>query len=208
MSKRLQMKEARRQQIIKVAKDLILEKGILQIQLQDVANAAGIGIATFYRYFSNKELLVLAVHTQITEEMTEAIRNISQQPISAMQMIEKIIMYYIDLADDSQHQFVKYMKAFDAYHPPAKDSTEYESLIDTRRQMAQLLYDIAQKAEQEGEAKESVDITQYIFTVVHNISTFTVESYLIEHDEMLPVKLEPRKQLLLMKDIFLQFIRR
>ena len=107
------MKEARRQQIIKVAKDLILEKGIIQIQLQDVANAAGIGIATFYRYFSNKELLVLAVHTQITEEMTEAIRNISQQPISAMQMIEKIIMYYIDLADDSQHQFVKYMKAID-----------------------------------------------------------------------------------------------
>lgn len=207
MSKREQMKEARRFQIIEAAKELILQKGIQQIQLQDVANAVGIGIATFYRYFPKKDLLVLAVHTHITAEMTEAIRHISQQPVTAMQMIEKILMYYIDLAQEPQHRFVKYMKAFDAYKPPAKDSTEYEKYIGTRREMAQILYNVAMKAEQEGEVKKDINLAEFIFTAVHNISTYTIESYLTEHDSMLLVKLEPRKQLLLMKDVFLQYIR-
>lgn len=207
MSKREQMKEERRRQIIETAKDLILEKGIQQIQLQDVASTVGIGIATFYRYFPNKEQLVLAVHTQITAEMTEAIRQISQLPISALDKIEKILMYYIELADDPQHQFVKYMKAFDAYKPPTKDSIEYVKYIETRREMAQILYLISEKAEQEGEVKKGIDLAQFIFTAVHNISTYTMETYLTEHDTQLPVKLEPSKQLMLMKDIFLQYIK-
>ena len=208
MNKREQMKLARRQEIIEVAKKLILDIGIQQVQLQEVADEVGIGIATFYRYFPNKELLVLAVHTSITVEMTEKIKQIANEQLTAFEMIEKIIMYYIDLAEDPEHQFVKYMKAFDAYRPLSKDSIEYEQFINTRREMARILYDIAKKADQDQSVKSNVDIAQYIFTVVHNISNYTAESYLAEHDTELPLKLEPRKQLLLMKDIFLQYIHR
>ena len=51
MSKREQQKQQRRQNIINIAKDLFLEQGVQTIQMQDVATAAGVGIATLFRYF-------------------------------------------------------------------------------------------------------------------------------------------------------------
>ena len=49
MNKREQMKQQRREQIILAAKQLFLQHGIEDVQLQDVANEVGIGIATLYR---------------------------------------------------------------------------------------------------------------------------------------------------------------
>ena len=69
MSKREQQKQQRRQNIIDIAKDLFLEQGVPTVQMQDVANAAGVGIATLFRYFPKKEYLVIAATNAITDEM-------------------------------------------------------------------------------------------------------------------------------------------
>lgn len=56
MSKREQQKQQRRQNIIQIAKELFLEHGVKTIQMQDVATAANIGIATLFRYFPKKSI--------------------------------------------------------------------------------------------------------------------------------------------------------
>ncbi|MGN7477321.1 TetR/AcrR family transcriptional regulator [Solibacillus silvestris] len=207
MNKREQKKLERRTNIIQAAKELILKDGIQQVQLQDVAKKVGIGIATLYRYFANKELLVLAVNNEITNEMTASIEAIAGESDTAYEQIERILTYYMDLSNDPQHQFIKFFKAFEAYKPMSKDSYEFEEFMKARREMANVLINIAAKGREDLSIRSDIDVNLYILTVVQNMSHFTVESSLTVHDPALPVELLPEKQLGLLKEMFLQYIR-
>lgn len=108
MNKREQQKQERRNTIIEVAKAMILEKGIQELQLQDVADAAGIGIATFYRYFPNKELLIIAVNNQIVEQMLADIEHRIKGAVNAYEEIERVLGYYVDIVEEPEQQFVRF----------------------------------------------------------------------------------------------------
>ncbi|MFN3633241.1 helix-turn-helix domain-containing protein, partial [Exiguobacterium profundum] len=60
MSKRQQNKEERVQLIIQEAERLFIENGFEKVQMQDIADAAGIGVATLFRYFPKKDQLIVA----------------------------------------------------------------------------------------------------------------------------------------------------
>ena len=96
MSKRQQQKQHRRQSIIDIAKDLFLEQGVQTIQMQDVATAANIGIATLFRYFPKKENLLIATTNAITEEMARDVGQIVDQNCTAYEKIEQILDYYMN----------------------------------------------------------------------------------------------------------------
>lgn len=53
-------KDQRKNEVINVAADLFVEKGINDIKMTDVADASGLGIASIYRYFGTKAELVVA----------------------------------------------------------------------------------------------------------------------------------------------------
>ncbi len=115
MSKREQQKLQRRQNIIQIAKDLFLEQGVQNIQMQDVADAAGVWIATIFRYFPKKEYLVIAASNSITNEMATDIGQIVEQTIPAFEKIEQILDYYISGTKDPQLSLAKFFESFDLY---------------------------------------------------------------------------------------------
>ena len=51
----------RRERMLETGFRIFAEKGIESVRMQDVADAAGLGIATVYRYFSNKLAFVIAI---------------------------------------------------------------------------------------------------------------------------------------------------
>lgn len=59
-------KQARRQAIIAAAKKALRRQRYEQIQIRDVASAAGVALATLYRYFPSKEELYVAVLIEAT----------------------------------------------------------------------------------------------------------------------------------------------
>ncbi|CAM5507773.1 TetR family transcriptional regulator OS=Lysinibacillus sphaericus OX=1421 GN=LS41612_00575 PE=4 SV=1 [Lysinibacillus sphaericus] len=124
MSKREQQKLQRRQNIIQIAKDLFLEQGVQNIQMQDVADAAGVGIATIFRYFPKKEYLVIAASNSITNEMATDIGQIVEQTIPAFEKIEQILDYYISGSSYPQLRLAKFFESFDLYEKMAAESTE------------------------------------------------------------------------------------
>lgn len=60
MNKRQQNKEERLNWIIHQAEVLFLKDGFKRVQMQDIADASGIGVATLFRYFSRKDQLIVA----------------------------------------------------------------------------------------------------------------------------------------------------
>ena len=207
MSTREAQKQLRRALIVEKAKELFLQHGIQDVQLQDIANEVGIGIATFYRYFPNKELLVIAVNNEVTAEMTKEIEAIIQKPTTAYEQFEQVLDYFIEKAQDPELHFIRFVKAFDAYRPTNQESDEYASYLTVRRAYADNLMKIAEKGKEDGSIRTDIDLNFTIFTLVQNISHFIAESTLTVHDPNLPVDLNSNKQVILLKDVFLYFIK-
>jgi AcrR family transcriptional regulator len=59
---------ARREQMLSEGFRLFSAKGIEPVSMQEVADRCGLGIATLYRYFNTKLLLVIAIGTRKWEE--------------------------------------------------------------------------------------------------------------------------------------------
>ena len=62
---------ARREAMLREGFRLFAKKGIEPVTMQEVANACGVGIATLYRYYNAKPLLVIDIATKKWEEFAE-----------------------------------------------------------------------------------------------------------------------------------------
>ncbi|QFG01000.1 TetR/AcrR family transcriptional regulator [Psychrobacillus glaciei] len=207
MSKREKQKQQRRQNIIQIAKDLFLEQGVKNIQMQDVADAAGVGIATLFRYFPKKEYLVIAASNAITDEMAKYIGQIVEQTITAYEKIEQILDYYINATNDPQLRLAKFFESFDLNEKLAAESTEqYAEYLFARSRLASILFTLAEQGKQDSSLRPDVDLDVFIMTMVQNFSLFTYKSSLAIHDTNLTMLLSTDKQLAMMKDVFLCYI--
>ena len=208
MSKREQQKQQRRQSIIDIAKDLFLEQGVQKIQMQDVANAADIGIATLFRYFPKKEYLMIAATNAITEEMATSVGQIIEQNCTAYEKIEQILDYYMNITKDPQHRLAKYFESFDLYEKIAEESPkQYTEYLSARNKLADILLILAEQGKQDASLRSDVDLDLFIMTMVQNFSIFTFKSSLTKHGPNLSTLLSADKQLLMMKDVFLHYIK-
>lgn len=208
MSKREQQKQQRRQHIIQMAKNLFLEQGVPNIQMQDVADAAGVGIATLFRYFPKKEYLVIATTNAITDEMAADIERIVEQTMPAYEKIEKILDYYMDGTKDPQLRLAKFFESFDLYEKIAEESPEQSAeYFFTRSKVAGALLTLAEQGKQDGSLRSDIDLEAFILTMVQNFSQFSFKSRLTLHDADLSTLLSADKQLVMMKEIFLSYIR-
>ncbi len=207
MSKREQQKQQRRQNIIKIAKDLFLEQGLQTIQMQDVATAADIGIATLFRYFPKKEYLMIAATNAITYEMATDVGKITEQTVTAYEKVEQILEYYMSITKDPQLRLAKYFESFDLYEKIAEESPEqYDEYLSARSKLAAILLTVAEQGKQDGSLRSDVDLDVFIMTMVQNFSIFTYKSSLTKHDTNLSMLLSADKQLAMMKDVFLRYI--
>ncbi|HUS68781.1 MAG TPA: helix-turn-helix domain-containing protein [Kofleriaceae bacterium] len=65
-------RRARTQQISEAALDLFLEHGLLAVTIDQIVERAGVGKGSFYRYFGDKEELVVALFAELAAGVTRA----------------------------------------------------------------------------------------------------------------------------------------
>jgi len=58
----------KREAILNAAIELLIEKGIHNTPMSEIAKAAGTGMGTIYNYFSNKEVLINEIYADIREQ--------------------------------------------------------------------------------------------------------------------------------------------
>lgn len=83
--------EKTRDKIIRSALTLFMEQGIGKTSLTEVAYHAGVSRITVYRYFEDKEALVLASFLSIEAIFQDGIKQFKQQPSLPLQSILDII---------------------------------------------------------------------------------------------------------------------
>ena len=75
-------KEQKRRDIACACTDILLQKGIKQITISEIAKAAGIGKGTVYEYFSHKEDIVFEIITVVIEEYLIELESITKEKSS------------------------------------------------------------------------------------------------------------------------------
>ena len=66
-------KEARRNQLLRAAGAVLQDKRSDEMSMQDVAHEAGVSVGLIYRYFTNKDALLLALIVTVLDELTERV---------------------------------------------------------------------------------------------------------------------------------------
>jgi AcrR family transcriptional regulator len=61
---------SKRDQILIATRDLVIERGLQDISMSQIAGRAGVGMGTIYNYFTSKEELVYVLYSEIKAEMS------------------------------------------------------------------------------------------------------------------------------------------
>lgn len=92
MSKRMNNPEERKEQILDAAENQFLIRGFFNVNVDDIAEAAGVVRGTVLHYFGTKEKLFQAVINRVSETMLSGLENlIEDQELSVERIIQTLL---------------------------------------------------------------------------------------------------------------------
>lgn len=106
------LKEAKEKFIIEVATKLFFSRSISLVTIKDIADEAGVGEMTIYRYFKKKQFLVLAVAMKLQEEISQFFDLSKGQ--TGLEKISIFYHCYLDVFTKSPNHY-QFIKEFDSY---------------------------------------------------------------------------------------------
>jgi AcrR family transcriptional regulator len=99
------VKLATRERVLEAALGVFSEKGFHVATMDEVAERAGVGKGTLYRYFANKETLFNELVRQRLEELETKARTILDGEDDVLTMITKYVQVYFEFFDRNQRLY-------------------------------------------------------------------------------------------------------
>ena len=171
---------AKRQKILEAGYHLFSTKTISTVTMNEVADACGIGIATLYRYYKTKPILVMAIASWLWEnyvkENTHLLEETENVHISAKQRYEFFIETFIDLYRN-QKEMLRFNQLFNIYvrseQVPAGQLDAYNNMIGL---MSEKFQEIILKGQQDGTIRKDGS-GQVIFSTTLHLMLATATRY-------------------------------
>ena len=162
---------AKNQRILEEGFRIFSERGIAGVTMTDVAKAAGIGIASLYRYYTNKQELVLTIATWAWKnyftEQTEKMDRIDRQNITAAQNMVFFLEAFLDLYRNHK-DLLRFNQFFNVFLQSEQISAErrqpYNKVIASLEERFVRIY---QKGQEDGTLRNDVSEGEMFSTLVH-----------------------------------------
>lgn len=203
-------KNARYKSIVKTAEQLFLENGLDAVQMQDVADADGIGIATLFRYFPKKERLIVAVAVSCLEKIVEDFQRIVTANSSAYDRLEQVLDYLMGHPTEKEEVWksARFREAFESYASFAKKPLDgIEEYIETQKVIALILMKIIEDGKVDGSIRKDIPVKEAIITIVNAYGTFgnniSLKSAISYLEEDIAIHIQQR----MLKEILLSYLR-
>ena len=161
----MSFKDLKRDYIVDSAKKLFLSSSISEITIKDISSVSGLGEATIYRYFKNKENLVLAVSLSIQQDILKVQFN---ENGSGLKQIQNFFNLFRDIYVENKNYF-KFIAEFDTVYLKNiknKENKEYSLGLDAFYEIFMKAYELGLK---DGSIKENDDIKLYYYTCTHSL---------------------------------------
>ena len=161
-------KEVTRQKILEAGVRIFAEKTIEPVSMQEVADAAGIGVATVYRYYGSKPALVLGVSAWIWEQyVAGAIRAAEDRHMTAAEELEFFFDNFLDLYRNHR-DMLRFNQFFNVYVEreglPSDTLAPYSVMLAGMAARFHVLYE---NAKRDGTLRTDVDEREMFSASLH-----------------------------------------
>ncbi len=202
-------RNARIEKILSSAYELFSKRGIEDVAMTDIADRSKIGVASLYRYFETKEILVVKTATQAWENQMQDVLPSLLRPkyknSSGYDQLQEIFALFIKLYE-KETDFLRFIYLFDAFAVkekiPKEAMANYEAKILL---VKQIISDAIQKGFDDGSISfKYKDYGEMLyFTLMHTF--FSVAQKLSLSGKMLDMdtKKNGSLQLKLLSDVLL-----
>lgn len=156
-------KDLKRDYIIDSAKKLFLNKSISEITIKDISAVSDLGEATIYRYFSNKENLVIAVSISIQQDILSV--PFTNEERNGLEQIRDFFEVFKNIFIEHKNYF-KFIAEFDTIYLNNIKNKEYSLGLDVFYDLFMRAYALGLK---DKSIKEVKDIKLYYYTCTHSL---------------------------------------
>ncbi|NWL86194.1 MULTISPECIES: TetR/AcrR family transcriptional regulator [unclassified Paenibacillus] len=201
-------KQNRIQLVIEAAEEVFKERGIDQTTMQNIADRACVGVATVFRFFPKKEKLVVAVATRNLETVLHTFQAIAQTQASCYKKISLLFDDFITLLDSDDSSNVKLLENFESYAAYYKEPIEDIDIFNKiYRQISDVFSTIIQQGIEDGSIRNDIPVEKVLTTVVNTFGNFARKLSLQKNILTVEPDLDPKEQLLILKDILLSYLK-
>lgn len=201
-------KKRRREAILNQAEKLFLQKGIDNTTMDDIANEAGIGIATLFRYFPKKELIIQSVATDKIQIILNALLEIEKKSLSCMDMITAVLDFFIDQMSEQNGAMPKLLDNFVNYKAVAIDSFDNLDMYNqVREDISKVFIRLIENTKDDGSIRKDLSSSKILSTILSNFSVFTFKLSLKGNKNLPAPELTSEEQLVIMKNVFLDYLK-
>lgn len=197
------LKEVKVNFIVDTAKELFFKDSIFNVTIKDIADKAGVGEMTVYRYFKKKQNIVLAVALKLQQEITSYF-DLSKGNTG----FEKLSIFYnsfLTIFKESIKHY-QFIRDFDSYMLEFKDDANlgnYEASLDDFKHVFFDAYDLGLK---DGSVKNIEHSVMFYYSSTHSLLELCKKLSsvgLLRQDELL----EKHQEIQTLIDVFLSYLK-
>ena len=208
MSTRELSKMKRREAILENAETLFLQKGIDNTTMDEIANEAGIGIATLFRYFPKKELIIQTVATNKITILLNALEEIEKNSSTCMDMMTRVMDFFIEQMSVQNGSLPKLLDNFVNYKAVSKENLGNMDMYNqVRGEISNFFVDMIMNKKDDGSIRQDMNSIEVLSTILSNFSIFTFKLSLKGNVNLPAPELTSEEQLIIMKNVFLDYLR-
>lgn len=200
----------RRKNLLEAGLKLCSENGIESIKLQEIADEAGVGIATLYNYYGNKVNLINAISANMWKNVWEEnITTIGADVLDSYNAYQRVeayfdLMIYLYKEHPEILRFSSYYKTY--MNQENVDKAEENDHLDVVAPIAAIFHDLYEKAQTDKSIRTDID-EQTMFTTLALTMLGMAERYAqglvwASNDEN-----DYTKELILLKEMMLKWLR-
>ena len=195
-------KEVTRQRILETGFRVFAEQTIDKVTMQEVADAAGIGVATVYRYYSTKPALVLGVNGWIWEQYLPGMLRAEQtEGVTAAERFEYYLDIFLDLYRNHK-DMLRFNQFFNIYIEHEDVSGDGMQLYRSMAwKVAERFHEIYVLGQQDGSLRTDVPEQEMFFATLH-LMLAAAARYAV--GLAFDGGLDPEAELLLLKNMLLK----
>jgi len=201
-------KNKRAKVIIEAAEQVFSRKGFEKTTMQDIAAELNLGIATVFRYFPKKDKLIVAVAVNVLERYHSLFISVASKNTTCFEKIEELFDYFISDIEPENLECTKLLETFDSYASTSLDEFgDYEQYIVIRKKIADLLSVIIEEGVKDGSIRTDIPAKDVLASVINAFGLFSRKLSLFERIPFFEDELDPRVQLTIIKQIFMDYIK-
>lgn len=119
----------RRNRLLEAARSLASEGGYPAVTIRDVAERAGIGLATVYRYFSSKDHLIAEVHATRGQEIARELHEAPPPGKNAQERVVRVCERLITIVGQDLDLAAAGVMALTSGDPAASSAEKWQTMV-------------------------------------------------------------------------------